>query len=176
MVTPNGETGPGRSLRCGRLLRGMGADAGAEAVALELVVWLCLIYWHQFFATLGLGSVEVKERKGPRGCSVPEAERRNTAGLGHFFFSEGGGNRECSPPGSKGTKDDRMAQARTWGGWCAWGHSDRTNLPWVYALECRGWRSKGDRRPSLQAGGPHRGPWILVGRGRTRNQSIQTIF
>lgn len=119
MVTPNGETGPGRSIRCGRLLRGMGADAGAEAVALELVVWLCLIYWHQFFATLGLGSVEVKERKGPRGCSVPEAERRNTAGLGHFFFSEGGGNRECSPPGSKGTKDDRMAQARTWGGWCA---------------------------------------------------------
>lgn len=91
MVTPNGKTRPGRSLRCGRFLVGVGAGAGAEALALELVGWLCLIYWHRFFATLGLGSVssegkEVKERKGPRGCSVAEAKRRNTAGQGHFFL------------------------------------------------------------------------------------------
>lgn len=66
MVTPGGESWPGRTLRCGRRLGGMGAGAGAEAVALELAGWLCLVSWPQFVEILGVGSVSKEEEGGKK--------------------------------------------------------------------------------------------------------------
>lgn len=88
--------------RCGRRLGGLGAGAGAEAVALELAGGLGLVSRRRFVAALGLGSVSKEEeggkkRKGPRGYLVGEAERRNTESLVHFSFVWVGGHSE-SPP------------------------------------------------------------------------------